>query len=289
MALRAAEGLASSMQAVPDVREILARAESTYSELSSLRARFTQTIEVPLLERTRTGSGSWYQKGRGRFKMEFEDPVGDVIVADGTYIWLYYPTTNPGQVIRSTIEARTTGAHMVDLQGRIFEDAKTIYDAEYLLEEVVTDRPTHLIELTPREASPYRRVRVWVKESSGVCGVEHPLADCARVALVVMNAMRVEGDRRIAQQRGRCRRGTVGPGAVGGCLWCLLRRTRWLSRVGRLGTIDQGLFLPHAKAGRRIHVMGDGQEGEQIRIPEPAQQMHLPPPPAVCTFRSALT
>lgn len=159
---RATDGLASAMQAAPDVREILARAESTYNGLSSLRARFTQTIEVPLLERTRTGSGAWYQKGRGRFKMEFEDPVGDVIVADGTYIWLYYPTTNPGQVIRSTIEARTTGAHMVDLQGRIFEDAKTIYDAEYLLEEVVTDRPAHLIELIPREDSPYRRVRVWV-------------------------------------------------------------------------------------------------------------------------------
>lgn len=156
------DGLASSGQAAPDVREILARAESTYNELSSLRARFKQTIEVPLLERTRTGSGVWYQKGRGRFKMEFEDPVGDVIVADGTYIWLYYPTTNPGQVIRSTIEARTTGAHMVDLQGRIFEDAKTIYDAAYVLEEEVTDRPAHLIELTPREASPYRRVRVWV-------------------------------------------------------------------------------------------------------------------------------
>ena len=162
LASRSTDGLASLEQVTPDVREILARAEKTYNNLSSLRARFTQTIEVPLLERTRTGSGVWYQKGRGRFKMEFEDPAGDVIVADGTYIWLYYPTTNPGQVIRSTIEARATGAHMVDLQGRIFEDAKTIYDAQYLLEEVVTDRPALLVELTPREASPYRRVRVWV-------------------------------------------------------------------------------------------------------------------------------
>lgn len=162
VAPRTTDGLASSAQAAPDVREILARAETTYNELSSLRARFRQTIEVPLLERTRTGSGVWYQKGPGRFKMEFQDPVGDVIVADGTYIWLYYPTTNPGQVIRSTIEARTTGAHMVDLQGRIFEDAKTVYDGVYVLEEEVTERPAHLIELTPRESSPYQRVRVWV-------------------------------------------------------------------------------------------------------------------------------
>ena len=145
-----------------EVREILACAEAKYGSLRTLRARFKQTIDVPLLERTRTGSGLWYQKGRGRFKMEFTDPEGDVIVADGTYVWLYYPTTNPGQVIRSTIEANPTGAQMFDLQGRIFEDAKTVYDAEHVRDEEVTGKPTHLLALTPREASPYRSVRVWV-------------------------------------------------------------------------------------------------------------------------------
>lgn len=153
---------AATPQSAPDVREILARAEAAYDGLHSLRARFTQTIDVPLLERRRTGSGIWYQKGRGRFKMEFTDPAGDLIVADGTYVWLYYPTTNPGQVIRSTIEASPTGAQMVDLQGRIFDDAKTVYDAAYVREETVTGRPAHQILLTPREASPYRSVRVWV-------------------------------------------------------------------------------------------------------------------------------
>ena len=149
-------------QAELDVREILAGAEVAYEELRTLRARFRQTIDVPLLERTRSGSGLWYQKGRGRFKMEFTDPYGDVIVADGTYVWLYYPTTNPGQVIRSTIEANPTGAQMYDLQGRIFEDAKTLYDAEHIRDEEVTGRLTHLVALTPREKSAYRLVRVWV-------------------------------------------------------------------------------------------------------------------------------
>jgi outer membrane lipoprotein carrier protein len=150
------------VQADLEVREILACAEEKYEALRTLRARFRQTIVVPLLERTRTGSGLWYQKGRGRFKMEFTDPHGDLIVADGTYVWLYYPTTNPGQVIRSTIEASPTGAQMFDLQGRIFDDAKTVYEAEHVLDEEVTGKPTHLVALTPREASPYRLVRVWV-------------------------------------------------------------------------------------------------------------------------------
>ncbi|MEE9472144.1 MAG: outer membrane lipoprotein carrier protein LolA, partial [Gemmatimonadota bacterium] len=158
----AARAALQSTPEEPDARELLARAERVYSELRTLRARFTQTVEVPLLERSRTGSGVWYQKGRGRFKMEFADPIGDLIVADGTYLWLYYPTTNPGQAIRSTIEASPMGAQMVDLQGRIFEDARTSYDAEYVGEERVTGRAAHLIALHPRAGSPYRLVRVWV-------------------------------------------------------------------------------------------------------------------------------
>ena len=38
--------------------------------------------------------------------MDFHEPEGDLIVADGSHLWLYYPSTHPGQVIRSEIEAR---------------------------------------------------------------------------------------------------------------------------------------------------------------------------------------
>ena len=107
----------------PEVRDLLSRAEQVYDGLTSMQAQFDQTIEIALLGRKRTGSGTWYQKGPGRFKMDFTDPAGDVIVADGASLWLYYPSTHPGQVIRSTIDANTTGAGMVDLQGRIFDEA----------------------------------------------------------------------------------------------------------------------------------------------------------------------
>ena len=130
----------------PEVRDLLARAEQVYDGLSSMQAEFDQTIEIALLGRKRSGSGTWYQKGNGRFKMDFADPAGDIIVADGSSLWLYYPSTHPGQVIRSTIDANTTGAGMVDLQG---------------LEEV-DGHSTWLVTLTPRTESPYRMVRVWV-------------------------------------------------------------------------------------------------------------------------------
>jgi outer membrane lipoprotein carrier protein len=146
----------------PEVRELLARAEQVYDGLSSMQAEFDQTIEIALLGRKRSGVGSWYQKGPGRFKMDFSDPPGDVIVADGMNLWLYYPSTHPGQVIRSTIDANTTGAGMVDLQGRIFDEAAEGYDA--VLDGVtdVDGHSTWLVSLTPRGESPYRLVRVWI-------------------------------------------------------------------------------------------------------------------------------
>ena len=152
---------------IPDVRRILARADSVYDALSSLEAQFEQTIDVTLLGRSSTGSGTWYQKGRGRFKMDFGPPKAeDEIVADGQHLWLYYPSTHPNQVIRSTIDANVTGAGMVDLQGRIFDEASEGYDAELEGRETFDGHGTLRILLTPTGESPYRHVRVWVDDAS---------------------------------------------------------------------------------------------------------------------------
>jgi outer membrane lipoprotein carrier protein len=150
----------------PDVEDLLERAEAVYDALESMTADFEQTIEIPLLAKRRDGAGTWYQKGPGRFKMDFADPDGDVIVADGTHLWLYYPSTHPGQVIRSAIDANVTGAGMVDLQGRIFEEADTGYDATLEGSEDVKGNPTWRIAMTPTGESPYRSVRVWVDKDS---------------------------------------------------------------------------------------------------------------------------
>ena len=161
-----AAGPASAQESSADVRAELARAEAVYDGLVSLEAQFEQTIEVTLLGRSRTGSGTWYQKGRGRFKMDFSDPADDMIVADGNHLWLYYPSTHPGQVIRGEIDADVTGAGMVDLQGRIFDEASSAYDAVLEDSESIDDHATLRILLTPTGESPYRWVRVWIDASS---------------------------------------------------------------------------------------------------------------------------
>src|SRR5205809_6386632 len=50
-----------------------------------------------------TTRGRLYQMRPSRFAMRFTAPKGDRIVADGRFLWLYTPSTTPGQVIRSRI------------------------------------------------------------------------------------------------------------------------------------------------------------------------------------------
>lgn len=146
----------------PDVETLLTRAEAAYSGLRTLRADFRQVIEVPLLERRREGHGTWLRKGRGRFKMDFTEPPEDVIVADGEHLWLYYPSTNPRQVIRSTLEGPETHAGTADVLARILSEARTSYTATYEGREDVAGVSTHVVRLRPTGRSPYREVTVWI-------------------------------------------------------------------------------------------------------------------------------
>ncbi|MGH7541710.1 MAG: LolA family protein, partial [Gemmatimonadota bacterium] len=146
----------------PDVDALLEEAERAYAALSSLRAAFEQRMEVPLLDRSREGRGVWYQKGRSRFRMDFTEPPDDEVVADGTYLWIYHPSEQPDQVIRSALATGAGDSGAPDLLARILSEARTAYDARYVGLEQVSGVATHVVELTPIGRSPYRRVTVWI-------------------------------------------------------------------------------------------------------------------------------
>lgn len=145
-----------------DPREILRRARERYGTLESLRAQFRERVQVPLLDRDRSGRGTWYQKGRGLFKLDYAEPPEDVIVSDGTHVWTYYPSSQPGQVTRAALEQSDRGREMVDLMGRIFREARQGYEAEYVGLESAGGVETHHVVLTPTGEAPYRRVELWI-------------------------------------------------------------------------------------------------------------------------------
>jgi outer membrane lipoprotein carrier protein len=139
--------------------QILSQAEAAANGVRSLEADFTQTLSIPLLNQTQRSAGKLYQRKPDRFLMRFSDPEGDVIVADGRHFWLYYPSSDRTQVIRTSI---AEGGEAVDLQAQFLSNPNQRFVSTVAGEESVGGRPAYVLTLVPRGASPYRILKIWV-------------------------------------------------------------------------------------------------------------------------------
>ena len=143
------------------VDSLLALANSAYASLDRLKAAFAQRIENPLLGRTREGRGTWYQAGRNRFRMDFDEPAGDIYVADGSCLWLYEPSLHDQVMVSSLEEGVEIGT--VDILGRLLSQARTTYDAVDEGTGEIDGVETRIVSLTPRELpARYVEVRLWI-------------------------------------------------------------------------------------------------------------------------------
>jgi chaperone LolA len=151
--------LAAQAQSSDQAAEILARAAKTYQEVKTIKSEFVQRIEIPALEREKEGRGIVYQKKPNYFLMKFEDPKGDMVVADGEWFWMYYPSAQPDQVVRTAIDQTAEGA---TLGGQFLVSPTERYVATYVARENIGERPAHLLSLVPKFDAPYTLVRVWI-------------------------------------------------------------------------------------------------------------------------------
>src|SRR5438093_12246653 len=127
---------------------VLDRASATYQSISTLSADFVQIVENRLVGAPDTTRGKLYQMRPSRFAMRFAVPKGDRIVADGRYLWLYTPSTTPGQVIRARIpDVGTTGPNLI---GQFVEHPHERYDARYVRVDSLGGRTADLLALTPK-------------------------------------------------------------------------------------------------------------------------------------------
>jgi outer membrane lipoprotein carrier protein len=138
---------------------ILARAERAWNAVRSMEADFTQRLSVPLMGTEQRSRGKMYHRRPDRFAMRFSDPQGDLLVADGRYFWMYYPSADRTQVMRSSAAA---GGGQVDLQQEFLSNPTARYHVVRSGQEAVGGRPADVLTLTPKAASPYRQLRVWV-------------------------------------------------------------------------------------------------------------------------------
>lgn len=142
-----------------DATAIAARASRVYRGLTSIRASFAQTIEDKMLG-TQESRGDLVQAGNANLAMRFEDPKGEAIILDGTYVWIYTPSTAPGQVIRMAMP--NDPVYGPNVLARILDKPTERYDVNYLQDEVAEGRPVDVLEFLPRSEDPlFRRAVIW--------------------------------------------------------------------------------------------------------------------------------
>jgi outer membrane lipoprotein carrier protein len=138
----------------------LRRASAAYDNVRSLQAEFEMNFENPLLRQRLTSRGTIYQRQPDRLALRFTDPAGDLIVSDGQYFWIYYPSNNAQQVTRAP--AAAAGQSAVNLQAQFV--GNPVERFSYTLEgaESVGGRQAQVLTLVPRQRAEYRSLKVWI-------------------------------------------------------------------------------------------------------------------------------
>ena len=149
---------------VQDAATILARAADRHRSLRTLRTSFTQRIRNPVLERDETSTGVFYYRSPLSYRIAFATPPEDVVVSDGSRVWIYLPSSQPGQVIRSPVEGARGFAPY-----QFLDEFRDLYEAALVGREPVGGRPAWHLVLTPLspEAS-YARAELWVDAESSL-------------------------------------------------------------------------------------------------------------------------
>ena len=159
-------GISLSVQS-PDPWPALDHASQTYQTITTFSADFVQVITNPMIGAPDTTHGRLYQMRPSRFAMRFTDPKGDRIVADGRFLWLYTPSTTPGQVIRSRIpEYGATGPNLI---GQFVEEPHQRYTAHYVRADSLDHHLVDVIRLVPKKPDqPYSAAVIWVGKDDGL-------------------------------------------------------------------------------------------------------------------------
>ncbi len=143
----------------------LEAAAGRYREVNALCANFEQVIEVRLLGRRVESAGKVCQRRPNLFSMRFADPEGDMVISDGRYFWVYYPSIDEEQVVRHPV-ADSPGRH--DFFREFLEDPAGKYSAADGGTERVGGRECRVVSLAPGAGAAYRRARLWLDIESNL-------------------------------------------------------------------------------------------------------------------------
>jgi outer membrane lipoprotein carrier protein len=149
------------------VTSTIDRAVAAWSKAKTARASFEQTITNALTGGSATSHGEFVQQRPDRLSITFKEDGGRV-VSDGKSLWIYMPTSTPGQVIKRRAEEDGAGVP-IDITSQFLDEPRTKYD--------ITDagrassgEEAHVLALVPKagQSAPFVRAKVWVSDKDGL-------------------------------------------------------------------------------------------------------------------------
>jgi outer membrane lipoprotein carrier protein len=144
-----------------DAGAIVGRASKVYRGLSSLKADFVQVIDNPMIDSAES-RGTLVQAGRDKLAMRFTDPPGEAIVIDGEHVWLYTPSTTPGQVIRMSVPSGGP-AYGYNMLAWFLDKPAERYTATYVRRDKLDGRSVDVVQLVPAVSDlPFDKAIVWL-------------------------------------------------------------------------------------------------------------------------------
>jgi outer membrane lipoprotein carrier protein len=160
--LLAAATLGSAVPAhAQEAQSIVGRSSRVYRSLASLSADFVQVIDNPMIDSAES-TGTLVQAGPSKLAMRFTEPPGEAVVIDGEYVWVYTPSTVPGQVLR--LRAPSGGpVYGYNLLAWFLDRPAERYQAKYLREDKIGTRRMDVVELVPAVPDlPFERAVLWL-------------------------------------------------------------------------------------------------------------------------------
>jgi outer membrane lipoprotein carrier protein len=150
-----------------DAGAIVGRSSRVYRALTSLRADFVQLIDNPMIDSAES-RGALIQAGPDKLSMRFTDPPGEAVVIDGRYVWVYTPSTTPGQVIRMKVPSGGP-VYGYNILAWLLDRPAERYQASYLRRDQVGGRAVDVVKLVPAVPDlPFEQAVVWLDRGDGL-------------------------------------------------------------------------------------------------------------------------
>ena len=161
-------GVIAPLARAQSPEQTLDHAVAAWAKVKTARATFEQTVTNSLTGSSANARGEFQQQRPNKLAIRFTDPAGDRIVADGAAVWVYLPSSTPGQVIKRS--ATDGSAVPLDITGEFLTDPGTRYEVSAAGAETIAGHAAHALTLIPKAGTQkfFEKATIWVDDDDGL-------------------------------------------------------------------------------------------------------------------------